>query len=684
MLTPKQLQALPKPLTDIYEELSEFVMRDIARRIAGAAKITDTAEYQLYRARALGMSTKEITEKIAKINGVSEDKIRELILDAAERSNEFDARMLTGNDGAAIPLKDNEQLQKLMAAQIKQTNGTCQNLTGTLGFAERNANGQVVYSSLTDFLRHQMDMAQMKVATGVTDYNSAIRQACNALAESGLRTVYYASGRSDRIEVAVRRALMTSVSQITQKISEQNAAEFGADGWEISAHMGARPSHAVYQGRQYPNSQYETIVLPLINDYNCRHSAYPIIMGVTKPSYTEEQLAALDPPPFTYEGKQYTAYKAQQQMRKMERYMRKQKDRCIVADAAGDTEAFTTASIKLRRQKDIYEDFCKAAGTYTAYERTFVAGYNRRLAGKTGAVTRTQNKQKNLQIPLTELEKGGIIKREYDSDLAQKYGKEYYNNLIDLVEKCDNSDIKAFWQKHQSDIKIGNPKHSGRGYCSGVGQSAKIYVDTSVDQKGTSIHAPFQTLFHESGHAIDTLNRGNNVNGQWYGISQNYKNGLFSKTIKQEVSDLVDAEAKRLKTEFKLNGNNPDWLYANGFIEDWEYDFFKDRGVWVGGQPKYSKSVAYANTQKQIINNHSLLSRSDLSDMLEGATGSKIRCGAGHGKSYWKTDDRLATEAFAEMFSATIANPESLAVIKQYLPKSYDTFLEIIRFINQG
>lgn len=421
MLTPKQLQSLPKPLTNIYEELSEFVLRDIARRIAGAAKITDTAEYQMYRARELGMSTKEITEKIAKINSVSEDEIRNLILDAAEKSNEFDARMLTGNDGSAIPLKDNEQLQKLMAAQIKQTNGACKNLTGTLGFAEIDANGQVEYSSLTDFLRKQMDMAQMKVATGVTDYNTAIRQACNALADSGLRTVYYASGRSDRIEVAVRRALMTSVSQITQKISEQNAAEFGADGWEISAHVGARPSHAIYQGRQYPNSQYETIVLPLINDYNCRHSAYPIIMGVTKPSNTEEQLAALDPPPFTYEGKQYTAYEAQQQMRKMERAMRKQKDRCIAADAAGDTETFTAVSIKLRRQKDIYEDFCKAAGTYTEYERTFVAGYNRRLAGKTGAVTRAQNKQKNLQIPLTEPDKGGIIQTDVQKHI--KAGK---------------------------------------------------------------------------------------------------------------------------------------------------------------------------------------------------------------------------------------------------------------------
>ena len=409
MLTPKELQNLPKGLTDIYSELSEFVLRDIARRIAKAAEITDTAEYQLYRARALGLSTKEITQKIAQINGAAESEIENIIREAAEKSDEFDRKMLGADGGAAVPLSENEQLQIFMAGEIDNTHGLCRNYTGTLGFAEVNAAGNVVYSSMTDFLRKQMDMAHMKVANGVTDYNTAVRQACGALADSGLRTVYYESGRSDRIEVAVRRALMTSVSQVTQRISEQNAEEFGADGWEITAHIGARPSHAVYQGKQFPNSQYELIVRPLIEDYNCRHDAFPIKMGISQPVYTEEELANIDPPPFTYEGRTYTAYQAQQQMRKMERAMRKQKDRCIAADAAGDKDTFTAASIKLRRQKDIYEDFCRAAGTYTEYERTFVQGYDRHLAGKTGAVTRKQNAFKNAQITLTNGGNGGII-----------------------------------------------------------------------------------------------------------------------------------------------------------------------------------------------------------------------------------------------------------------------------------
>lgn len=131
------------------------------------------------------------------------------------------------------------------------------------------------------------------------------------------------------------------------------------------------------------------------------------MLGVSEPAYTAEELANIDPPPFTYEGKTYTAYEAQQQMRKMERAMRKQKDRCIVADAAGDVENYTVASIKLRRQKDIYEYFCKAANTYTEYERQYVAGFNRSLAGKSSYAVKVYKQMQSL-VGLTT-PKGTVI-----------------------------------------------------------------------------------------------------------------------------------------------------------------------------------------------------------------------------------------------------------------------------------
>lgn len=436
MLTPEQLQNLPQELTDLYDQLSEFILRDIARRIAKGAQITDTAEYQLYRARSLGLSTDEIAAKIAEINGSSAAEINRLIREAAAQSDEFDRKMLGADKGAAVPLEENAQLQKLISAQIAETAGKCENLTNTMGFADHDFLGRVYYLSMTDMYRREMDSAHMKVVTGVTDYMTAIRQACNKLAASGVRTIDYESGRSDRIEVAVRRALLTSVAHVTHRISEQNGEELGADGWEMSAHSGSRPSHAVYQGRQYTQEQYERIIKPLISEPNCRHDVFPIILGVSEPVYTEEELQNIDQPPFTYEGRTYTAYEASQQMRKMERAMRKQKDRCIVADAAGDEEAFATASIRLNRQKYIYEDFCKAADSYTEYERTYVTGFNRSIAARSGVAAI----KKEYKLIASTLDKSAVPSIDDFKKMLYNNSDEYKQLRHQFNEKVINSD----------------------------------------------------------------------------------------------------------------------------------------------------------------------------------------------------------------------------------------------------
>lgn len=436
MLTPEQLQNLPQELTDLYGQLSEFILRDIARRIAKGAQITDTAEYQLYRARSLGLSTDEIAAKIAEINGSSAAEINRLIREAAAQSDEFDRKMLGADKGAAVPLEENAQLQKLISAQIAETAGKCENLTNTMGFADHDFLGRVYYLSMTDMYRREMDSAHMKVVTGATDYMTAIRQACNKLAASGVRTIDYESGRSDRIEVAARRAILTSVAHVTHRISEQNGEELGADGWEMSAHSGSRPSHAVYQGRQYTQEQYERIIKPLISEPNCRHDVFPIILGVSEPTYTEEELQNIDQPPFTYEGRTYTAYEASQQMRKMERAMRKQKDRCIVADAAGDEEAFATASIRLNRQKYIYEDFCKAADSYTEYERTYVTGFNRSIAARSGVAAI----KKEYKLIASTLDKSAVPSIDDFKKMLYNNSDEYKQLRHQFNEKVINSD----------------------------------------------------------------------------------------------------------------------------------------------------------------------------------------------------------------------------------------------------
>ena len=593
MLTPEQLQNLPQDLTDLYEQLSEFILRDIARRIAKGAEITDTAEYQLYRARSLGLSTDEIAAKIAEINGSSAAEVNRLIREAAAQSDEFDRKMLGADKGAAVPLEENTQLQKLISAQINETSGKCENLTNTMGFADHDFLGRVYYLSMTDMYRREMDAAHMKVATGATDYMTAIRQACNKLAASGVRTIDYESGRSDRIEVAARRALLTSVAHVTHRISEQNGEELGADGWEMSAHSGSRPSHAIYQGRQYTQEQYERIIKPLISEPNCRHDVFPIILGVSEPVYTEEELQNIDQPPFTYEGRKYTAYEASQQMRKMERAMRKQKDRCIVADAAGDEDSFTAASIKLRRQKDIYEDFCKAADSYTQYERTYVAGYNRRLAGKTGAVTRRQREFEKAQMTL-ESDIGSKIRRTAKSAITS-------NKVFSYNDLDDN--IKTPFEKG---LVNANPE------VKRVLSTIKDTTDFAYSQKKNSFYSskfnyvalkkdsPPGTTAHELFHKIDRMN--NITDSPQYGISSAL-NTDWNNLLKKSNSDVVGHLVTNYPNAFTLS--------KTGKIVFEE----KYRGI---------------------------------SDILSGMSGGAINLGYRHSSDYWKRNGTLEKESWAQ------------------------------------
>lgn len=211
--------------------------------------------------------------------------------------------------------------------------------------------------------------------------------------------------------------------------------------------------------------------------------------------YTEEELQNIDPPPFTYEGRRYTAYEAQQQMRFMERQMRKQKDLCIVADAAGDKEAFTAHSIKLRRQKDIYEDFCEAAGTYTEYERTVVMGYDRHLSGKTGAVTRKNRAFERAQVRLTDADNSGIIEYEkiIDKVATDSSGKRV---LSDDVIKTIEDKMAVIPEKHRRVIEntvssIIASQAKGEGSFNLITKVLKLDPD-----------AADQMILHECGHIL--------------------------------------------------------------------------------------------------------------------------------------------------------------------------------------
>lgn len=332
--------------------------------------------------------------------------------------------------------------------------------------------------------------------------------------------------------------------------------------------------------------------------------------------------------------------------------------------------------------------WCRSA---TAPQYDKLAGIGERAArdpetGKTYFVPRdmTYKDWQNTFVnggPKTGLTPTTAYPFNHGCELAAKFGTAYYDELHRRVGQCTNPDLQRVWAAHESEIHVGDAKYRGHEYCSGD----TIYVNGPRDAKGTSWQAPYQVTFHESGHALDSI-----VSGQTPGFTRHfsgrYQNGLFPKTIKDEVGAMVSAKDADLKAQWKAHEGDWDWLHKNGFISDGNYQFFQQYGRWIGGEPKYSKSMAYKAIEREIMA-LSPLQKADLSDIIEGATGAKIQAGFGHGKSYWTKRtiggiaDGLATEAFAEMVDSEMSNPDSLATLKQWLPKSYGVFCDMLKAI---
>ena len=279
-------------------------------------------------------------------------------------------------------------------------------------------------------------------------------------------------------------------------------------------------------------------------------------------------------------------------------------------------------------------------------------------------------------------DKNGIVKLPVNKscEVYQKFGEEHYNGLHALAENAPQLE-RGIWEKFETDLKVRSATSRAHPNCMNING---IEIDIANDAKGSTWSKPYQTAFHEFGHNIDYIANVQYGNGYFYQpYSYTYKNNLFGDTIRKEVNGRVDGIAAKMKAEFKAHSKDYEWLNKNGYISDWNYTFYRDHGKWIGGEPKFSKPMAYKALEKE-IKALTPLEKADISDIFEGATNDKIHVGFGHGKSYWKRETALSAEAFAEMFDSTMACPESLETIKRYLPESYKVFQEMLEAIMKG
>lgn len=418
MFTPTEIEALPSAMEQLYRSLQLNIMSDLTERLkANGEEITSAADWQINRLYELGVSKDEIDNLIQSTLNVSDDEIDRIYDEVVKSGYARNEELYTGKGKEYIPYAENKQLQQLVKAVKNQTKSEYRNITGSLGFAVRNADNTLSFTPLADFYQRALDNGLMQIASGAVDYNTVLKRAVKAMTDSGLRTVDYASGWSNRVDVAVRRALMTGFNQVVAKVNEDNAEQLGTEYFEVSYHRGARPTHQVWQGRVYSKKELETVcglgTVTGLCGANCYHSYSPFMKGIDTPIYSEEELDRMNKEentPKKYNGRQYTAYEAQQRQRRLETAMRADRQQIeLLTQGGADDDTITGAKVRYFQRQDEYVKFSKAMGLPEQWERITVNGKNAlgsKLPKKAG------NVNKITAESVAKSGKSGIIKEK--------------------------------------------------------------------------------------------------------------------------------------------------------------------------------------------------------------------------------------------------------------------------------
>ena len=383
MLPPSYLDAMPDAFVQLAQQVEDEILQDVARRIGKMGTLTETADWQLWRYQQTEAVRENVVKLLAKYSGKSEATIRRLLKEAATEAMEREDAIYYHYNLEPTPFEESAALNNLLNAGARQTCGTWRNLTATTA------------NTVSGAFERTLDVAWGKVATGAFDYKTAVKQAVDSLADE-MPEITYPSGHTDSLEVAARRAVLTGVNQTAGKLQEARMDEMNVEFVETSAHGGARPSHAEWQGRRfhrggavdylgkhYPDFEQATGygTGAGLCGWNCRHTFFAVFPELgDPPTWTEESLQELNARNIEYNGKLYTQYEINQMQRARERNVRKWKKRYLAESAAGSDT--TDSAVRLKAARQSLSEFAKATGGRVDSAWTSVHGFGRSASSK--------------------------------------------------------------------------------------------------------------------------------------------------------------------------------------------------------------------------------------------------------------------------------------------------------------
>jgi hypothetical protein len=344
ILTSDYLDVLPNNVLKLYQEFEDSVISDIVRRLVKMNYATPTASWQLQRLIETTGVYEDVIKKLSVLTGKSEKELSDTFTKAGVKSMRFDDDIYRAAGLDPLPMNMSTAMVKILSNGLRTTNNLMRNLTQSTALS-----AQRQFTAATD-------LAYLQVTSGTFSYDQAIRAAVKSVGESGLGVVY-PSGKVDKLDVAVRRAVLTGVGKTSGDLQWARADEMGQDLVEVSAHIGSRPEHEIWQGKIYSRSGTSKKYPPFIestgygtitglNGVNCRHTWYVWFEGISTEAYNKAELQSQANKKVPYQGSEISVYEATQKQRAIERKIRDWKRQELALKAGNQDATFETGKIK--------------------------------------------------------------------------------------------------------------------------------------------------------------------------------------------------------------------------------------------------------------------------------------------------------------------------------------------------
>lgn len=395
MLTDEQAELLVERLIRRIEQANEYYLKKLGKAVKQLRELTPSQAQQLTQILKYGSSYEEIIKQIAKYTDLNIKDIDQIFSKYAQKDRAFYEKFYRYRN---IPFEESLALKRQINALTEIAKNEMYNFTraNVLGYT---INGK--FFNLRDTYNRLLDDALLNVGQGKETYNSALTRILKEIGGSGLRTIEYESGYSMRLDSAIRMHLKGRLRELHNEDQKIIGEEIGANGIEISVHENPAIDHEEAQGRQFSLIEYEKLnsgleakdytgkIISLdhdgkngyrpISEMNCYHYIFSIILGVSKPEYTEQELQDIkrrNREGFTLNGKHYTNYEGTQLQRALEREIRKQKDIQILARESGNDELVGESRRKITELTNRYRELSNVSGLPTRMDRIRVSGYH--------------------------------------------------------------------------------------------------------------------------------------------------------------------------------------------------------------------------------------------------------------------------------------------------------------------